>query len=391
MRIRPAVWRIVGRPAGRAAPRLARRYYDAVTSSLVRALMREEAVISVYAQGSYITDDFAPGRSDVDLVAVVDELPPARELGLLKRLRRIYRPRQAILPIDLLTLGSDEFEHGAGWHAFMRLRLPTEGPASWRLLAGAELRADECWEPNRALRYISEREVDAALRTGSFEEARAALEHVDQHRARHVCPTEPVQLNPSSWRVERPTREERALAERLAGTVAARSATLIRMPFEPDAVLLLEARDLSSAGALLEAALESRELRVGVTTSRLAEDSWRRGFRWIAIAAGEHLAGERLAPRLRAPDASGRRELLAHRAFTAVGAVRTYALGLRRVARRPEALLELALVSRLVRGEPIVTVPADLVPGIAGLNDDAWTLRALELWRAARPEYATPP
>ena len=76
-----------------------------------------------------------------------------------------------------------------------------------------------------------------------------------------------------------------------AGTVSARSATLIRMPFERDSVLLLEAGRLGDANRLLEAALASRTLRVSVTASRLAEDSWRRGFRWIAIASGDHLAG----------------------------------------------------------------------------------------------------
>ncbi|MDQ5821495.1 MAG: hypothetical protein M3540_08650, partial [Actinomycetota bacterium] len=80
----------------------------------------------------------------------------------------------------------------------------------------------------------------------------------------------------------------------------------------------------------------------------------------------------------------------AHRAFAAVGAVRCHALGLRRSTRRPALLLELALVGRLVRDEPIVTIPEELAPGAAALDDDAWTLRALELWRAARPEYATP-
>ena len=42
----------------------------------------------------------------------------------------------------------------------------------------------------QALRYISEREVDSALQAGSFREARAALERVDEHRARHAYPTE---------------------------------------------------------------------------------------------------------------------------------------------------------------------------------------------------------
>ena len=390
MKVRRAVWRIAGGPAGRAAPGLVRRYYDAVTSSLVNALRREDGVVSVYAQGSFVNERFRPGRSDVDLVAVVDALTPAEELALLKRLRAIYQRRQAVLPIDLVTLGVDEFPHGAGWLSFARLQ-PTEGPASWRLLAGPELRAAECWEPDRALRYISEREVDSALQAGSFREARAALERVDEHRARHAYPTERPRLDPSSWRVERPSRDERRIAERVAGTVSARSATLIRMPFERDSVLLLEAGRLEDADRLLDAALASRTLRVSVTTSRLAEDSWRRGFRWIAIASGDHLAGEPLAPRLRVPDARGRRALLAHRAFAAVGAVRWNALGLRRGARRPEHVLELALVGRLRRDEPVVTIPEELAPGAAALDDDAWTLSALELWRSARPEYATPP
>jgi hypothetical protein len=367
-----------------------RRYYDGVTQSLVRALVRDPAVHSVYAHGSYVTDDFEPGRSDVDLVAVVAELEPSAELALLKRLRRIYLRRQAVLPIDLVPLAANEFEHGAGWLAFARARLGTGGPGGWRLLAGRELRAAEPWEPDPALQYVTEAHVDRALRTGNAPEARAALGRADEHRARHAYPTEPAQDDTSSWRVERPTQQERAVAERLAHTVSARSATLIRMPFESDSVLLLEAAALEDAGPLFDAALDSRELRIGVTTSRLAEDSWRRGFRWIAIAAGDHLAGEPLATRLRAPDAHGRRELLAHRAFAAVGAVRWHALGLRRAVRRPELLLELALVGRLVHGEAIVTIPHELAPGAAALDDDAWTLRALELWHAARPEYATP-
>ena len=391
MKVRRAVWRIAGGPAGRAAPGFARRYYDAVTSSLVDALRREDGVVSVYAQGSFVTERFRPGYSDVDLVAVVDALPPAEELALLKRLRAVYQRRQAVLPIDLVTLGADEFPHGAGWLSFARLRPPAEGPASWRLLAGPELRAAECWEPDRSLRYVSEREVDSAIQTGSFSEARAALEWVDQHRARHAYPTERPQLDPSTWRIERPSHDERRIAERVAETVSARSATLIRMPFERESVLLLEAGRLEDADRLLEAALAARTLRVSVTTSRLAEDSWRRGFRWVAVASGDHLAGEPLAPRLRAPDARGRRALLDHRAFAAVGAVRWTALGLRRGMRRPEHLLELALVGRLRRGEAVVTIPEELAPGAAALDDDAWTLSALELWRGARPEYATPP
>lgn len=351
--------------------------------------MRDPGVLSVYAHGSYVTDDFEPGRSDVDLVAVVAELAPAAELALLKRLRPLYLRRQAVLPIDLVPLAANEFEHGAGWLAFARARLTTAGPAGWRLLAGPELRAPDPWEPDPALRYITEAHVDAALRTGNIGEARAALERAEEHRSRHAYPAEPAHDDASSWRVERPSRAEHAVARRLAEAVSARSATLIRMPFESDSVLLLEAAALEDAGPLLAAAVASSELRVSVTTSRLAEDSWRRGFRWIAIAAGDHLAGEPLGPRLRVPNVRGRRELLAHRAFAAVGAVRWHALGLRRAARRPELLLELALVGRLVRGEPIVTIPDELAPGAGALDDDAWILSALELWRAARPEYAT--
>lgn len=392
MRLRRAVWRVAGPAAGRVAPRLTRLYYGGVTRSLVRALVRDPAVRSVYAHGSYMTDEFVPGRSDVDLVAVAEELPAAEELSLLRRLRRVYLPRQAVLPLDLVTLGVDELEPGSGWLSFVRVRRGSSGPAAWRLLAGLELRASEPWTPDPALAYLTETVVaDALRRRDPAGSVHAALARVDEHRARHTYSTRPAKLDASTWRVERPTDNERAEAEQIARGVPARSATLIRMPFEERAVLLLEARDLEDALPLIEAALAASTVPVSVTTSRLAEDSWRRGFRWIAIAAGDNLAGEPLAPRLRAPDAHIRSQLLAHRAFAAVGAVRRHALGMRTATRWPAALLELALVARLARGDSVVTIPEELAPGAAGLDDDAWALRALELWRAARPEYATPP
>lgn len=410
------MWRIGAPTVGRAAPGLTGRYYDSVTRSLVRALAREPRVRAVYAHGSYAEGDLVPGRSDVDLVVVVDDLPAGDEALLLQRLRRSYRRRQAILPLDLVALGAGELERGAGWFAFGRARIgggsSHSAVAGWRLLHGEELRSPGPWEPPRALRYLTETDVAEALAAGpnagrrlallagdlereGLDSSRlrgadpvaavlGALEVVDEHRGRHAVETGSARYDTSGWRVERPAPADRAAAARLAARLAARSATLVCIPFEPHAALLLETEDAEEARPLIAAALWERRLPMLVTTTRLAEDSWRSRFRWIAIATGEHLAGEPLAPRLREPDAPTRRLLLEHRAYAAAASVRRFALGMRTAQRRPSAVLDLALAARLAHGEPPVTIEEELAPGAAALGDEAWILRALQLWLDAR-------
>src|SRR4051794_31625163 len=159
MKLREALWRTLAPPLGRVAPGPVRAYYAAVTRSLVRSLTRDPAVVAVYAHGSYALGDLRPGRSDVDLVAVVEDMSVEEEVALLRRLGTRYRRRQALLPLDLSVLSRSAFSRGAPWHAFLRMRIGEPRPVcaveEWRLLAGREVRESR-WELEPRLAYLTE-------------------------------------------------------------------------------------------------------------------------------------------------------------------------------------------------------------------------------------------
>ena len=266
--------------------------------------------MSVYAQGSFVTERFRPEYSDVDLVAVVDALPPAEELALLKRLRAVYQRRQAVLPSTWARSVPTSFARRR--LALVRAARP---PAEDRRAALAGRARASCGGglgagPQPALRLRTR----GGLGDPGWQLQRSPCRaRVGGPAPREAClPTE-RRSSTRTWRIQRASHDERRIAERVAETVSARSATLIWMPFERESVLLLEAGRLEDADRLLEAALAARTLRVSVTTSRLAEDSWRRGFRWIAVALGDHLPATARASATRSGRAR-RRALLDHRA-----------------------------------------------------------------------------
>src|SRR5438093_5623231 len=263
MLVRRVAWRLAGRVTDRGLPAAAARaYYREVAGSLARALDRLAGVRAVYAWGSFATGDERPGHSDVDLVAVIEDLPPADEVRLLQAIRTRYARRQAVLPIDLTVLSAGEVARDAPLHKLIRLRVADERPGlalgEWRLLAGEELRPGDAGRSPAHLRYVSDGRLQAAivaLAMGRGGEARAllarlgedgqalpgdpthalhaALALVDEHRARHAVTAERRPLDVSGWRVAAPAREAihaaRALARDL--TPGLRSLTVYQPPF----------------------------------------------------------------------------------------------------------------------------------------------------------------
>jgi predicted nucleotidyltransferase len=349
MRLRETAWRRLGPAVGRLAPAPSRKYYETITASLVRLLAATPGVRAVYAYGSYALGDLVPGQSDVDLLAVVDDLPPEAEVDLLLELRRRYRRREGLLPIDLSVLPQADFRFGAGWLGFARMRIGGQGLVCpldrWLLLAGEEQRGT-AWEPDPSLQYLTEGHVLTALdawagrgdRAGRVAERlgwldrdasaeglkwppalelhdararlgrpgagpadavagiHAALSLIDEHRARHAVRIEHRAPTAEGWLAETPSAEARASARRLVDGLGRaspfRSATLYVPPFEPDPVLLLEASGLEDARRGLRAAIDGLAeeaarsgIRVQVLTSRLAEDSWRSGLRVVPLVA----------------------------------------------------------------------------------------------------------
>jgi predicted nucleotidyltransferase len=420
MGLREAVWRSLGPPLGRVAPGPARAYYGVITRSLVRSLARRPEVLAVYAHGSYALDELRPGVSDVDLVAVVEDMPVEDELALLARLGQSYRRRQALLPLDLTVLSRRSFAAGAPWHAFLRMRIGEARPVcpveQWRLLAGTEQRAG-LWEIDPHLSYLTEshllvsfacwargdraglarqlgkldrnarreelawpaaRDLRAALRLGETPAALVAtLALLDEHRARN--PIERAGAPDTvGWRADPvPEGADRAALAALFADAPARSVTLYLPPFESTPVLLLEAPDVSAAEPLVRLALEraAEAARLGahlqVLTSRLAED----------------LAGEPLDPRIGLPDGERLRDLTLGRALTAVAFLRWRLLGLRRLPRVPELPCVLEACHGILAGEPPVTARNVLVernPALAdadALDEQAFAALCLRIWQ----------
>src|SRR5439155_18529475 len=188
MLVRRVAWRLAGRVTDRGLPAAAARaYYREVAASLARALDRLAGVRAVYAWGTFATGDERPGHSDVDLVAVIDDVPPADEVRLLQAIRARYARRQAVLPIDLTVLSAGELAPDAPLHELIRLRVADERPGlalgQWRLLAGEELRPGGAARPPAHLRYISDGRLQAAiaaLAMGRESEARALLARLSE-------------------------------------------------------------------------------------------------------------------------------------------------------------------------------------------------------------------
>jgi predicted nucleotidyltransferase len=437
MPARRLAWDVAARTAGGRVPAgAARRYYDGVTGSLVRALERLDGVLAVYAWGSYATGAYRPGRSDVDLVVVVaDAASPEAEVALLGAIRDRYVRRQAVLPIDLTAIALAELGRDAGAHELIRLRAadrrPGIAPAEWRLLGGGDVRPDDVPGPDPALRYVSDARVQAALaalaggrrgaartaagllarldedaaldgphresaerlraargrlvRDGSAasEALQAALALVDEHRRGHPAPAGSPPADAGAWGADAPSDAAAEAGRRIAEGVpgALRSATVHQPAFGPRPVLLLEGADVDGAGALLRwaigggaAAADRGGLRLEVVTTRIAEDAWRsRALRWVSLLAGSrHVAGEPLAPRIAVP-ADGPARIAHYAAVTAVAQARWALLGRRGFTADATLPLRVAAARRLVAGEPPEIRPDALAPA-------SQDLAALRLW-----------
>ena len=417
--------------------------------------------------GSYGTERCELGESDVDLVAVIDDLDPAAEVRLLGALSKPYRRARAVLPVDLCAIAAGQLDPAAGWLAFSRMQVGRDRPVravhDWRLVRGAECRVAAPWEPPGQLNYITEAEVSDAIsayasarsspgralalrlktlaahcrREGlEWASAHALIDHVgallagggcdaavgavaatlcllDEHRACHAIAYERRGLVRGDERVELPSDEQRADARRLLKTLtrleaeAMRSATLYVQPLGLPGLLLLEAGNCEAATKLIRWALEGGAqaadrsgLAIQVLTSRLAEDSWRSGLRWIPLSAGASaLAGEPLAARLGQPNRGWSRLLVDYRAACAVAAARRELVG-HGSARRDGVVLTLAAARRLAADEAPITAPNELVrttpelrralgggvlnrssvAAIDSLGREVWGALALELW-----------
>jgi hypothetical protein len=409
MRWRALLWRTAGPPLGRVAPGPLRAVYDAMVASAVRALMRHHGVLAVYANGSLATGELRPGSSDADLVAVVADQAPERELALLRSLARPYRRRQAAFPLDLVTIPAGELERAAGFHVLRRGRIAALGPvyphSSWRLLAGTELRGD--FEPDPRLFYLTEEHVARALRgqevllrrdaerqgvdwpeanalltaRSRAQLAAAALAVIDRQRALLAVAPAP---SPAGWSAPPPCAEAVAVARRIAPSCAV-AATLHRPPFSARPELIVEGEPAALARWAAEAgrqAADAAGLALRITTPRLAQDAWRGGLRAASLSAGSvHIGGEPLAPRLSFPGP----ELLALNAeahcHALLAQLRCTVLGKRRSAPDPALADRLAAWLRVVHGDPLTAEPS-------GATGD-WALRALRAWRAQAS--STPP
>ena len=167
MALRAFAWRRLGSSAGRRFPALLRGHYEFVLSGLARALAHRAEVRAVLLHGSYGTERCELGQSDVDLVAVIDDLDPVAEVRLLGALRKPYRRARAVLPVDLCAIAAGQLDPAAGWLAFSRMQVGRDRPVravhDWRLVRGAECRVAAPWEPPGQLHYITEAEVSDAI------------------------------------------------------------------------------------------------------------------------------------------------------------------------------------------------------------------------------------
>ena len=325
MRVRGFLWRTVAHAAGRLAPAPMHAYHEAVTRSLVRALARDRDVIAVYGQGSYATGDLRPGRSDVDLVAVVADHDIDGELELLTRLRRAYRRRQAVLPIDLAVIPHAAFAESAALLARRRGRIATPGPMvaldRWRLLAGDELRGAP--EPAHGHDwYVTEAHVARAVRAlANGGDVRAALgdlihdverERVDWPSARRLVaarapadlieaalaltdaqrdlvPVAALRREVEGWSAPRPARRRAIRRARRSRSGDAAPSAVQRAPRADCRGRARRARALGRAGGARTVVDAGADLRLA--TPRLAEEGWRGGFRAASILLRVGAAG----------------------------------------------------------------------------------------------------
>ena len=412
MRVRGFLWRTAGRAAGHAAPRPVRAYHDAVTRSLVRTLLRDPDVLAVYAQGSYATGALRPGRSDVDLVAVVADHDVDGELAQLGRLARPYRRHQAVLPIDLAVLGAGTFATTAAQLAQRRGRMGAPGPmvpmSAWRLLGGEELRTGAEIAPAGDW-YVTEAHVARAIRavaTGG--DVRAALgdlihdvrrERLDWPSAeRLLAASDDVTLIAAALALTDAQRDlvpvaarPRAVEDWTAPPApsdaprfdAPGTVTLHRPPFSDRPELIVEgappelARWAVDSGAA-HAARAGVDLRI--TTTRMAQEGWRGGLRAASILlASIPLAGEPLAPRLRLPDDALLREQAATQAQSHLLVARAALLGHRGSRRDPLLPIRLAAWQLLADGGPLLGEERSLRAAVPALTEPDWGRRALQL------------
>ena len=439
VRVRQRAWGAAG-AAGQTAPgSLAlRAHYRVVVGLLARRLIALPGVEAVLAYGSYATRlEFAPGRSDVDLAVAIADLSPEEEVALLARIGQVSAPHRAVLPIDLTPIPRCEWPQTALQHALRRTGVADTAPRcpvpAWQVLGGADPRGGDVAALDARLWAISDGVLAAALDAGGAPRATAralwqldldvrreqvpwpaaldlathvgalrrgrrlavlpalgaALAVLDEQRAQRAFPlARPAgSLVPSDAAVPDAAAVAAAAAwlERLDADArgALRSATLHAPPFEPGPQLVLEAADVPAARPLLAAALGARppSMRVQVLTTRLAEDSWRsHGLRWISLAAGAHLAGEPLAPRLRLPAAEVHAALLRFQATFDVAGVRA-CLAARPGPPRAGLVPLLAAHCMLAAGTPPELAMPD--PAASSPSTAAWVADGLRLWRAA--------
>jgi predicted nucleotidyltransferase len=414
MRVRGFLWRTAGRAAGRAAPRPVRAYHEAVTRSLVRALLRDPDVVAVYAQGSYAAGELRPGRSDVDLVAVVADSDVEGELAQLARLRRPYRRHQAVLPIDLAVLGRSGFATAAGRLAQRRGRMRAPGPmvpvAAWRLLGGDDLRTGAETTPAGDW-YVTESHVARAVRAAATGgDVRAALRHLihDVRRERLRWPSAQRLLTAAGDAELIAAALELTDAQRDVVPVAAAQravpgwtappapaavprldvpgpATLHHPPFAPRPELIVEGEPLVLArwavdGGAAAAARAGVDLRIA--TPRLAQEGWRGGMRAASILlASIPVDGPPLAQRLCLPAGDVLREQAATQAQGFLLAARAALLGHRGTRRDPLLPARLAAWRVLADGGPLLGEERSLRAAVPALAEPDWARSALTVAR----------
>jgi predicted nucleotidyltransferase len=393
-----------------------RGYHELVTRALVRALERQVDVLAVYAQGSYATGELRPGRSDVDLVAVVADRDLDGELTLLECLGRVYRRHQAVLPIDLAVIPRASFAVAAPQLAQRRGRIGAPGPqtpvAHWRLLAGTEQRHGLAPADPSAW-YVTEthvaRAVAAAARGGDVRAALGNLIH-DVERERLEWPSaqrllaarDAAELIAAALALTDAQRDivpvaarPRAVTEWVAppppdpAPFAAIDppgpATLHRPPFSARPELIIEGQPLALArwavaGAARAVDQAGADLRL--TTPRLAEEGWRGGFRAASLLlAAVPLAGEPLAPRVRLPLNGNLRSLADAQVHGLVADARAALLGRRWSSRDPLLPVRLAAWRVLADGGPLLGDERVLARRVPALREADWGRRALAIAR----------
>ncbi len=382
-----------------------RTAYAVMTASAVRALMRNPGVLAVYANGSLATGDLRPGTSDADLIAVVADHPPEQELAVLRELAGPYRRRQAVFPLDLVTIPRAELGRAAGFHVLRRGRIAELGPvyphSTWRLLAGTELRSG--FEPDPRLFYVTEEHVARALRGAEVplrhdverqgvdwpeaqalrsastraDLAAAALAVIDRQRALVAVDPAPA---PEAWSAPPPGADAIAAARRLAPAVG-EAVTVHQPPFAPRAELLVEGEAAALARWAADegwAAAQAAGLELRITTPRLAQDAWRGGLRAASLpSSAVHVGGEPLAPRLVFPGPELLELIAEAHCHALLTQLRFTVLGKRRSAPDPALADRLAAWRRVMAGGPLTAEPAP-----AGGD---WALRALRAWTTTTP------